>query len=69
MRDIDFVLEYTGLDYLPQPLNYYAYGTVWCIVVGYFYYCIFSCLAREDDSKLNYEDADGPSRAKNTKKD
>ena len=69
MRDIDYVCSVTGLSFIPQPLNYYICSSTFCIVVGYFYYLIFACLSREDDSKLNYEDADGPSKDRSTKQD
>ena len=61
MRDIDYVCSVTGLSFIPQPLNYFICSSSFVIVVCILYYHIFACLSREDDSKLNYEDADGPS--------
>ena len=63
MRDIDYVCSVTGLDFIPQPINYFVCSTSFCLIVGLFYYHIFACLAQEDDSKLNYEDYDGPSKS------
>ena len=62
MRDIDFLCSISGLDFIPQPLNYWFMSLLFILVVGGFYWKCFECLGREDDTELPFMEYEAPSR-------